>query len=305
MNPAPQPPTAPGPAGAIPCRDSRGCSDPEICAQVCKCLGTPSAAGPAAEPPAPITGQLTRAGTFPVRDEECTGLVISLSVAELRAIPSLPMYRRVAVVEAETLAQLHRSASLAADLDALTRSKTEGILRQGWKVTGLMLLSQDGREESCLVDRSAVRWLTAAEWALLMHPPCTTEPLTLGYVSEPARTAVATEQAPSVTPAAAPTCAWCGEEPQAESARCSVVAGSAGFGPWVPAETPPDSWRLVAWAWRGPSGPGGYAAGYYGGEQVAEQFRGWRRFDGNTRMKPHFWCDFPPLPNTQGSQPAR
>lgn len=63
---------------------------------------------PEAEAPAPIYGQLTRAGTFAIRDEECTGLLISLSVDELRAIPRLPMYRRVAVVEAEALDRLQR-----------------------------------------------------------------------------------------------------------------------------------------------------------------------------------------------------
>ena len=82
-----------------------------------------AAAAPAAAPLAPITGELTRAGTFLIRDEECTGLVISLSPDKLRAIPSLPLYRRVAVVEAGALARLQRENEhlrrLAA-LDALT-----------------------------------------------------------------------------------------------------------------------------------------------------------------------------------------
>ncbi len=48
----------------------------------------------------PLFGVLTRAGTFPVRDEETTGLVISMTPADLAAIHHLPMYQRVVVLPA-------------------------------------------------------------------------------------------------------------------------------------------------------------------------------------------------------------
>lgn len=46
---------------------------------------------------APLFGVLTRAGTFSIRDEETTGLVISMTVEDLRDAPFLPMYQRVVV----------------------------------------------------------------------------------------------------------------------------------------------------------------------------------------------------------------
>ncbi len=46
---------------------------------------------------APFTGKLVRAGTFPCRDEEITGVAIEMTVDELRAVKHLPMYRRVTV----------------------------------------------------------------------------------------------------------------------------------------------------------------------------------------------------------------
>lgn len=76
-----------------------------------------------------------------------------------------------------------------------------------------------------------------------------------------------------------------------------VAAVAGGFGAWVPAANPPDSWRLVAWAWRGATQPI-YAAGYFGGEKVAPCFRGWKRYDRHPTSAPEFWCDFPALPNT-------
>jgi hypothetical protein len=50
-----------------------------------------------------VSGVLTRAGTFPIRDEETTGVVVSMTVEELRAVEFLPMYRRVFVVESDAL----------------------------------------------------------------------------------------------------------------------------------------------------------------------------------------------------------
>lgn len=44
------------------------------------------------------TGTLTRAGTFPIRDEETTGYVVTCTPAELAAVRQLPMYRRVMLV---------------------------------------------------------------------------------------------------------------------------------------------------------------------------------------------------------------
>jgi hypothetical protein len=46
---------------------------------------------------APLFGVLTRAGTFPIYDEETTGLVISMTREDIKAIFRLPMYERVVV----------------------------------------------------------------------------------------------------------------------------------------------------------------------------------------------------------------
>lgn len=48
-----------------------------------------------------IEGELIRAGTMRVGGEEATGVFISMTIGELRAIKRLPMYRRVAVTEVE------------------------------------------------------------------------------------------------------------------------------------------------------------------------------------------------------------
>lgn len=48
-------------------------------------------------------GQLTRAGTFPIRDEETTGFVVSCSFEQIAALPRLPMYRDVVIVERSEL----------------------------------------------------------------------------------------------------------------------------------------------------------------------------------------------------------
>jgi len=45
-----------------------------------------------------IEGELVWAGTMNVRGEVWTGVFVRLTPDELRAVPSLPMYRRVAVV---------------------------------------------------------------------------------------------------------------------------------------------------------------------------------------------------------------
>lgn len=50
-----------------------------------------------------ITGILTRAGTFPIRDEETTGFVVTCTPEELRAIEKLPMYQRVALTDPDAL----------------------------------------------------------------------------------------------------------------------------------------------------------------------------------------------------------
>lgn len=48
-----------------------------------------------------IRGKLIRAGTFPVRDEEVTGLVIQMTPEALAAIESLPLYREVVIAPAD------------------------------------------------------------------------------------------------------------------------------------------------------------------------------------------------------------
>ncbi len=53
-----------------------------------------------------LSGTLTRAGTFPVRDEEQTGFVITCSVDYLRAIPTLPMYQPVIIITEEAMARV-------------------------------------------------------------------------------------------------------------------------------------------------------------------------------------------------------
>lgn len=51
----------------------------------------------------PIRGTLTNAGTMRVGDEDDrTGLFIAMTVAELRAVPSIPMYRNVDVTLVES-----------------------------------------------------------------------------------------------------------------------------------------------------------------------------------------------------------
>lgn len=60
-----------------------------------------------------IVGILTNAGTMMVSSEEGrTGLFIDMSEDALRAVASLPMYRKVAVTPAEELATLRAERDL-------------------------------------------------------------------------------------------------------------------------------------------------------------------------------------------------
>lgn len=52
-----------------------------------------------------IRGKLVHAGTFPIHDEEVTGLVISVPRAELEAIEKLPLMRTVDVVDVSLRSQ--------------------------------------------------------------------------------------------------------------------------------------------------------------------------------------------------------
>ena len=63
-------------------------------------------ASPLPTPFAPLFGVLTRAGTFVVGDEESTGLLVSMSVEDLRTIRHVPMYRRVTVLAVDDYAAL-------------------------------------------------------------------------------------------------------------------------------------------------------------------------------------------------------
>ncbi len=55
----------------------------------------------------PLHGVLTRAGTFPVRDQEVTGYVVETLPAELKAMKTLPMLRQVAIVPEAALSFQH------------------------------------------------------------------------------------------------------------------------------------------------------------------------------------------------------
>jgi len=77
--------------------------------------------------------------------------------------------------------RLLEELALERTVDSLTQSKTRDVMKQGYRVTGFILLSPDNRD-SCFVDRSAVRWLDHAEWWTLMHPPATIETARLGYL---------------------------------------------------------------------------------------------------------------------------
>lgn len=63
----------------------------------------------------PIVGELIIAGTFDVRGEgEQTGLFVRMSVEDLRTVERLPLYRRVVVIEEETLRSLVSAAESCA-----------------------------------------------------------------------------------------------------------------------------------------------------------------------------------------------
>ena len=52
----------------------------------------------------------------------------------------------------------------------LTHRKTKGIIEdKGYHVTGFVLTREDA--DKCIVDMSAVRWLTGKEFFEMMHPP--------------------------------------------------------------------------------------------------------------------------------------
>lgn len=50
-----------------------------------------------------LFGFLTRAGTLEMHYDHTTGFIVSCSVEYLKAVPRLPMYRRVAIIEADAL----------------------------------------------------------------------------------------------------------------------------------------------------------------------------------------------------------
>lgn len=60
-----------------------------------------------------LLGEFVRAGTMVVSGEELTGYVVATTVDELRSAPRLPMYRRVAIIDAELLARFHRGLTQA------------------------------------------------------------------------------------------------------------------------------------------------------------------------------------------------
>lgn len=70
-----------------------------------------------------IIGTLTRAGTFPIREEETTGFVVSCTPEDLARMQFLPMYRRVAIVPAdqavdvESLQQIIAAAGRATEAE--------------------------------------------------------------------------------------------------------------------------------------------------------------------------------------------
>jgi len=68
-------------------------------------------------------------------------------------------------------------------MDKLTLDKIASIKARGYVQTGAVLLSESGKE-TCIVDRSAVRWLSQEELRTAMNPPCTVEAQELTYASE-------------------------------------------------------------------------------------------------------------------------
>lgn len=71
---------------------------------------------------------------------------------------------------------LREAAAKPLGLQGLTLRKTLDILarEEGWIVTGVVLSRPPERpfgETSCVIDQSAVRWLTREDWWTIMHPP--------------------------------------------------------------------------------------------------------------------------------------
>lgn len=54
-----------------------------------------------------------------------------------------------------------------AEASELTAAKAASLLHDGWYVSGLVLTNEEGR--TCIVDKSAVRWLGKDEFWWLMH----------------------------------------------------------------------------------------------------------------------------------------
>lgn len=82
----------------------------------------------------PIRGTLTNAGTMTVGGEDGrTGLFIAMSEDELRAVPRLPMYCKVAVVEAgsefEQLRKLREAVQFVIDHAGKEMETELGIIR--------------------------------------------------------------------------------------------------------------------------------------------------------------------------------
>jgi hypothetical protein len=75
-------------------------------------------------------GKFVRAGTMTVSGEEVTGYVVATSVEELRAMPRLPMYRTVAIIEAPAWVETQRKIGfLLGALEGL-RWSVEGEVRK-------------------------------------------------------------------------------------------------------------------------------------------------------------------------------
>lgn len=95
---------------------------------------TPQRVGPVA----PLFGVLQRAGTFPVRDEETTGFVVSCKPDDLARIERLPMYRPVVIIEINAWLEQATKRGLAIgaltalswQVDAAMREKIEGVLAE-------------------------------------------------------------------------------------------------------------------------------------------------------------------------------
>lgn len=75
-------------------------------ASVVKSCGQPQPVAVGSTGGSAILGTLTRSGTFPIREEDTTGFVVSCTSDDLASARFLPMYRRVAIITAEELQAL-------------------------------------------------------------------------------------------------------------------------------------------------------------------------------------------------------